>query len=86
MLPADLCHQMYSLSRSIDLRRVKQIDAIFIGQSHQLLRHLLRESGWKKEGTGWGERQPRTLQSSNNTKQGFGNLFLMETSVVDDFF
>lgn len=53
ILPADLWHRMYSLSRSIDLRCVKQIDAIFIGQSHQLLRHLLRESG------GGGERGDR---------------------------
>lgn len=35
----------YSLPSSIDLRCVKQIDAIFIGQSHQLLCHLLGKQG-----------------------------------------
>lgn len=41
--------RIYSLSGSVDLGCVKQIDAVFVGQSHQLLCHLLREPGWEEE-------------------------------------
>lgn len=64
-LLSDLCHRIYSLSSSVDLRCVKQIDAIFIGQSHQLLCHLLREWGGRnKQGgdnSGVGDHQCEVL-------------------------
>lgn len=62
-LLSDHRHNIYSLSSSVDLRCVKQIDAIFIGQSHQLLCHLVREQGWEGQR---GERPLRTFSINSN--------------------
>lgn len=47
-LLCDLGHRVYSLPSSVDFRCVKQIDAIVIGQSHQLLSRLLTDQGTRK--------------------------------------